>query len=175
MRYLMTILFCLGALALSGCQEGANSSNTERENREPVTVIPDEGELPPITVSETGDTDLSGLWRWSVDPYADGYAGFHGGQAGYGSRRYNFISVEDEMRADPTALFGETQSRGDRYVDPAGMGRSWWRRENAQRAGTQRLPTLEPARDHRLSRINARHHDDLTVFQQQIDKAVGDV
>ena len=49
--------------------------------------------------------DLSGPWRWSVDPYADGYSGFHGGEAGYGSRRYNFINVEDEMRKDPTALF----------------------------------------------------------------------
>lgn len=49
--------------------------------------------------------DLSGLWRWSVDPYADGYSGFHGGEAGYGSRRYNFITVEDEMRKNPTALF----------------------------------------------------------------------
>lgn len=49
--------------------------------------------------------DLSGEWRWSIDPYADGYRGFHGGEAGYGSRRYNFIDVEEEMRRNPTALF----------------------------------------------------------------------
>ena len=49
--------------------------------------------------------DLSGAWHWSVDPYGDGYAGFHGGEAGYGSRRYNFIDVETEMQANPTALF----------------------------------------------------------------------
>lgn len=55
------------------------------------------------TASET--IDLSGPWHWSVDPYGDGYAGFHGGGAGYGSRRFNFISVEAEMKKDPLALF----------------------------------------------------------------------
>ena len=59
----------------------------------------------PIKAAQTGTTDLSGLWNWSVDPYADGYAGFHGAEAGYGSRRYNFIDVEAEMRKNPTALF----------------------------------------------------------------------
>lgn len=61
----------------------------------------------PSSPSTTPSTtlDLSGTWRWSIDPYGDGYAGFHGGEAGYGSRRYNFINVEEEMRKDPTALF----------------------------------------------------------------------
>lgn len=62
-------------------------------------------ETPPTIINETGKTDLSGLWRWSIDPYSDGYAGFHGGAAGYSSRRYNFITVEEEMRKNPTALF----------------------------------------------------------------------
>lgn len=61
----------------------------------------------PTAETETAQNtiDLSGEWRWSVDPYADGYSGFHGGTTGFGSRRYNFINVEDEMKKDPTALF----------------------------------------------------------------------
>ena len=62
-------------------------------------------ETPPTVINDIGKTDLSGLWRWSIDPYSDGYAGFHGGEAGYSSRRYNFITVEEEMRKNPTALF----------------------------------------------------------------------
>jgi beta-glucuronidase len=32
--------------------------------------------------------DLSGPWHWSIDPYRDGLAGFHGAPAGEGSRRW---------------------------------------------------------------------------------------
>src|SRR3546814_6811663 len=31
--------------------------------------------------------DLSGLWHYSIDPYRDGMAGFHGGDPGLGHRR----------------------------------------------------------------------------------------
>ncbi|MEP1144515.1 MAG: glycoside hydrolase family 2 TIM barrel-domain containing protein [Henriciella sp.] len=77
---------------LAGCASFAAPEPSDQVRQETVDV-------------DQSVIDLSGLWQWSVDPYADGYSGFHGGEAGYGSRRYNFISVEEEMRANPTALF----------------------------------------------------------------------
>jgi beta-glucuronidase len=100
MRPCILFLLALLTLLFAACQNDTATQNVSKINNA-VT----QKELAPVVANERGDTDLSGLWRWSVDPYADGYAGFHGGQAGYGSRRYNFISVEDEMRANPTALF----------------------------------------------------------------------
>ena len=95
------VMFCLSALFMTG--------------REPALIAPasvpqaqistTSHTIRPVKAAETGVTDLSGLWNWSVDPYSDGYAEFHGAEAGYGSRRYNFIDVEAEMRKNPTALF----------------------------------------------------------------------
>lgn len=49
--------------------------------------------------------DLSGPWHWSVDPYRDGLAGFHGDEAGKGHRRYDDVDVARATRDDPTALY----------------------------------------------------------------------
>ena len=49
--------------------------------------------------------DLSGEWTYSIDPYRDGMAGFHGGEAGTGHRRYDDTDVEAARRADPLALY----------------------------------------------------------------------
>lgn len=49
--------------------------------------------------------DLSGPWNWSVDPYRDGMAGFHGGEPGQGYRRYADVNVEAEARKNPKALY----------------------------------------------------------------------
>ncbi len=49
--------------------------------------------------------DLSGPWHYSVDPYRDGLAGFHGGEAGDGHRRYDDVNVEAVMQAHPNALY----------------------------------------------------------------------
>jgi beta-glucuronidase len=48
---------------------------------------------------------LDGQWHYSVDPYRDGQAGFHGEQPGRASRRYADVDVEAAMKADPTALY----------------------------------------------------------------------
>lgn len=50
-------------------------------------------------------TSLDGTWHYSVDPYRDGQAGFHGEAPGKASRRYADIDVEAAMKADPTALY----------------------------------------------------------------------
>jgi beta-glucuronidase len=49
--------------------------------------------------------DLEGPWTWSVDPYRDGLAGFHGEEAGKGHRRYEDIDVAEKMRTDRGALY----------------------------------------------------------------------
>jgi beta-glucuronidase len=49
--------------------------------------------------------DLSGPWTWSVDPYRDGLAGFHGEEAGKGHRRYENVDVAEAMRKDSGALY----------------------------------------------------------------------
>jgi beta-glucuronidase len=48
---------------------------------------------------------LDGQWHYSVDPYRDGEAGFHGEAPGKASRRYADVDVEAAMKADPTALY----------------------------------------------------------------------
>ncbi len=49
--------------------------------------------------------DLSGEWTWSIDPYRDGMAGFHGGEAGQGHRRYDDTDVATARAANPLALY----------------------------------------------------------------------
>ncbi|HVZ99174.1 MAG TPA: glycoside hydrolase family 2 TIM barrel-domain containing protein [Caulobacterales bacterium] len=61
----------------------------------------------PLTLVNVAARDvlsLDGDWRYSIDPYRDGAAGFHGEQAGYGHRRYDTFNVEATMRANPNAL-----------------------------------------------------------------------
>jgi len=48
---------------------------------------------------------LDGSWHYSVDPYRDGEAGFHGAEPGPSSRRYADLDVEAAMKANPTALY----------------------------------------------------------------------
>jgi len=50
-------------------------------------------------------TSLDGPWHYSVDPYRDGQAGFHGEEPGRASRRYADVDVEAAMKANPTALY----------------------------------------------------------------------
>jgi len=49
--------------------------------------------------------NLDGAWHYSVDPYRDGEAGFHGAEPGPSSRRYADVDVEAAMKANPTALY----------------------------------------------------------------------
>ena len=48
---------------------------------------------------------LDGTWTYSIDPYRDGLAGFHGGEAGTGHRRWDDVDVEAARAADPLALY----------------------------------------------------------------------
>lgn len=48
---------------------------------------------------------LDGAWHWSVDPYRDGVAGFHGGPPSESTARYQDRIQADEAEKRPTALF----------------------------------------------------------------------
>jgi len=48
---------------------------------------------------------LDGAWHWSVDPYRDGVAGFHGGPPSESTARYQDKIQADEAENHPTALF----------------------------------------------------------------------
>jgi beta-glucuronidase len=48
---------------------------------------------------------LDGAWTWSIDPYRDGAAGFHGEPPGQGHRRYDDVDVAAKSAADPLALY----------------------------------------------------------------------
>ncbi|NTX60796.1 beta-glucuronidase [Myxococcus sp. CA051A] len=58
-----------------------------------------------VNVEARAGQDLSGAWHWSVDPYRDGLAGFHGAEAGPGHRRHDDVDVDAVTRANPQALY----------------------------------------------------------------------
>lgn len=48
---------------------------------------------------------LDGAWHWSVDPFRDGKAGFHGGPPNDSTRRWGDIVQADVAERNPRALF----------------------------------------------------------------------
>ncbi|MXO57988.1 beta-glucuronidase [Altererythrobacter salegens] len=51
------------------------------------------------------EQSLDGEWTWSIDPYRDGAAGFHGGEPGQASRRFADVDVTQASADDPLALY----------------------------------------------------------------------
>ena len=49
--------------------------------------------------------DLGGAWTWSIDPFRDGIAGFHGSSAPLRNRRFNDFDVAERMQRDPTDFY----------------------------------------------------------------------
>ena len=49
--------------------------------------------------------DLGGAWTWSIDPFRDGIAGFHGSAASVRNRRFNDFDVAARMERDPTDFY----------------------------------------------------------------------
>ena len=58
----------------------------------PLLRVPDGPVLAAADLRE--GQSLDGEWTYSIDPYQDGAAGFHGAPAGEGQRRYDDIDVE---------------------------------------------------------------------------------
>ena len=67
--------------------------------------VPERPERVLVNAQSRAGLDLSGPWNWSVDPYRDGLAGFHGEEAGLTHRRYADVDVEAETTRDPNALW----------------------------------------------------------------------
>ncbi len=62
---------------------------------------------------------LDGAWHWSIDPYRDGVAGFHGSPAGPSSQRWQDRVLADVERDNPTALFEFDMQRSPLTYLPA--------------------------------------------------------
>jgi beta-glucuronidase len=62
---------------------------------------------------------LDGVWHYSIDPYGDGDAGFHGGDPGLGHRRYDTTDVARAMRDDPSALYEYDMDRSPTATLPS--------------------------------------------------------
>jgi beta-glucuronidase len=62
---------------------------------------------------------LDGTWTYSIDPYRDGAAGFHGEPAGRGHRRWDDLDVEQARAGDPLALFEYDMDTAPRADLPA--------------------------------------------------------
>lgn len=62
---------------------------------------------------------LDGSWTYSIDPYRDGVAGFHGEAPGRGHRRWDDVDVERARAADPLALFEYDMDTAPRAELPA--------------------------------------------------------
>lgn len=62
---------------------------------------------------------LDGVWTYSIDPYRDGAAGFHGEPAGRGHRRWDDLDVRQARADDPLALFEYDMDTAPRADLPA--------------------------------------------------------
>ena len=74
----------------------------------------------PILVSADmrPSTDLGGAWTWSIDPFRDGIAGFHGSSAPLRNRRFNDFDVAERMQRDPGDFYEYDMDRSPVAVIP---------------------------------------------------------
>ena len=101
-------------------------------------------ELVLVNAPQRSGLDLSGPWTWSVDPYRDGLAGFHGEPAGRTHQRFADVDVDAETRRDPNALWELDMQRAPITTLPS----SWITHD----------PTM-------------RHYDGLVWYQRRFDAA----
>lgn len=80
-------------------------------------VMPDGAILAAADLRE--GTSLDGTWTYSIDPYRDGVAGFHGDPAGTGHRRWDDVDVTRARAADPLALYEYDMDTAPRAALPS--------------------------------------------------------
>ncbi len=103
----MAVVRIVAALLLCWC--GATGVSAQ--------VMP---EGPVLAAADLRDgLSLDGEWTWSIDPYRDGMAGFHGEAPGLGHRRWDDADVEAARAADPLALYEYDMDRSARATLPA--------------------------------------------------------
>jgi len=95
MRFLVLVLPVFAALMMVGCQSETHSDAKQKAL----------AKVSSVSAEPYSDIDLSGVWTWSIDPYEDGYFGFHGGPAGTGHLRYDVQDVGETTASDPIALY----------------------------------------------------------------------
>lgn len=72
----------------------------------PAAADPDPAPRPVLAAADLREhRDLSGAWHWSVDPFRDGVAGFHGGPPNDSTRRWADVVQADVARANPLKWF----------------------------------------------------------------------
>ena len=77
-------------------------------------------EGPVLAAADLRDgVSLDGTWTYSIDPYRDGVAGFHGSEAGTGHRRWDDTDVDAARAADPLALYEYDMDTAPRAELPA--------------------------------------------------------
>ncbi len=84
-----------GSVAVTALGLQATPASAQAASAQPITMT---------NAASLAGVDLSGPWHWSIDPYRDGMAGFHGDPAGFGHRRYDDHDVDAVTRAQPNAL-----------------------------------------------------------------------
>ena len=125
----------------------------------PVATGPSPETLTLINAGARDVMDLSGTWRWSIDPFRDGMAGFHGAEADLGHRRYDDIDVEAAMTADPNALYEYDMDRSPTTTLPGSwiaaepelrhyQGLMWYRRDFDHAPGGGRVHLRVGAADY---------------------------
>lgn len=62
--------------------------------------------------------DLSGEWRYSVDPYRVGQIGFHGGSASPNALRYADTNIEAALIANPKTFFEQDMEKAPQIMLP---------------------------------------------------------
>jgi beta-glucuronidase len=62
---------------------------------------------------------LDGEWTYSIDPFRDGAAGFHGAPPGEGYRRYDDVDVAQRSAENPRALYEYDMDRSPRITLPS--------------------------------------------------------
>ena len=65
-------------------------------------------------------TDLTGAWRYSIDPYRAGFKGFHGETPNASERRWAEVDVQAELRRNQSALFEYDMAAAPVTTLPAG-------------------------------------------------------
>ncbi|HVJ01732.1 MAG TPA: glycoside hydrolase family 2 TIM barrel-domain containing protein [Sphingomonas sp.] len=68
-------------------------------------ILPAAAQLVLTSADMRESRSLDGAWHWSVDPFRDGVAGFHGGPPGSSTRRWQDSVQADVAAANPRALF----------------------------------------------------------------------
>ncbi|HEX8413341.1 MAG TPA: glycoside hydrolase family 2 TIM barrel-domain containing protein [Sphingomicrobium sp.] len=135
---------------------------------------------------------LDGAWHWSVDPFRDGIAGFHGGPPGQSQKRWADEVQGDVAKRDPRALFEFDMQQSPRVHLPASwighapemrlyQGLVWYQRTfNAAKPkpGTRTFLRFGAADYHTRAFVNGKpvgeHKGGFTPFAFDVTDALRD-